>query len=597
MANTNLTSGQVLPGFFGFVDYNSQGSTPLANNKVLLWAYQTAAAQRTPNQPFLPASQQDVDDGCGKNSDARGFYAAAISQPEAQGAEVWVLPLTAPSGGVQSTYTLTVYGTPTKPGTLQLWIDSVQVPAVGFTTSDTPTTIAAALATNITSMVNLPLASAVAAAAVVTLTYVHKGTTGEDLPMRATVTPNGSGVNLSPGQALFANSPVGAGSVAISFGALTVSTALAGGETASQVASLVAASFNASTYPLTAVVDGITPQKVDFYFNPNYDVRRMTGKIFASTTLTIDLGSGAVDLSSISTNGTVGTGLPSLTAALTTLSTLPPFRSWSSPFADTTSIGAMATNIENSSDGSITGQKSQTLTFGGFGPASVLGTLLTSTSPNLTATDPHYAALWSPDAPVQVAKLGARIAAARSALWLDTPQKNWNGFRVKGSDQSPILLPANLPSPDAQNTALRTYALAPVVVGPSGFLEVVKGRTTSLATDHRLWAWSTEAQASYHKTDLGNFFQSRFSGGSIVRFSTPKAPGIFDAQSFIDATNERMRFWEDNGNFDGAAALATAVKAKPNNINPFRMDVNYPESPVLDLDQVVFVGHFTSPSG
>lgn len=600
MGNTNLTSGQVLPGFWGFVDYNSQGSAQAPNNRVLLWGYKTSTGTRTPNRPFLPASQQEVDDGCGVNSDLRGLYASTLSQPEAQGAEVWVLPIAENSGGVQSTYTLTVYGTPTKSGTLQLWIDSVAIPAVGFTTADTPTTIAAALAANISSMTNLPFASVTPSSGVITLTYQHKGTTGEDLPMRCSITPNGSGVNLSPGQALFATAATGAGSVVVSVGGVTVTTAIANSDTAAQIATKVAASWNADTYPLTAVVDGSTPAQVDFYFNPGWDVRRMTASVVTTTGTTVNLGSGATNgagsPSSTTNNGTLGTGLPSLTAALSNLGSLPAFRAWVSPWIDTASLSSMATNIDNSSDGSIIGQKQQTLTFADWEQASVFGAVLSGTTPNMNTAKPQYAALWSPDVPVQAPKLAGRVAAARAALWFDQPQKNWNGFQVKGNEQAPILLPPSSPSLTQQNTALRTYALAPVVVGPSGNLEVVKGRTTSLATDKRLWAWSCEAQAAYHETDSAIFLQQRFSGGSIVRFSTPKAPKLFDAQSFIDAMQERMRLWETQGNYDGADALKGQVKAKPNRVNIFRMDVDYPESPVLDLDQVVFVSHFTNPS-
>jgi hypothetical protein len=135
-----------------------------------------------------------------------------------------------------------------------------------------------------------------------------------------------------------------------------------------------------------------------------------------------------------------------------------------------------------------------------------------------------------------------------------------------------------------------------VVNGSSGFLEVVKGRTTSLANDKKLWAWSVEAQAAYHSVDLALFFRERFQGGSLVQFSEPKTADIFDAASFKSATQERMRFWESNGNYDGADKLKDAVKSSINVNNPFRVDVQYPESPVLDLDQVVFVGRFAQPS-
>ena len=108
MPNGNLTTGQVLPGFYGFVDYNAGGSGVAPALRALLWGYIGATAQRTPNQPFLPASQQEVNDACGRGSDLARMYSAAISQPEAQGAEVWLMPVVEPSGGVASIYKLKV---------------------------------------------------------------------------------------------------------------------------------------------------------------------------------------------------------------------------------------------------------------------------------------------------------------------------------------------------------------------------------------------------------------------------------------------------------------------------------------------------------
>lgn len=599
MANPNLTSGQVLPGFWGKVDYNAQGSGTAPTKRVLLWAYMGASAQWTPNVPRLPASQQEADDGGGRGSDTANGYAATVSQPEAQDAEVWCMPLTAPSGGVASTYALKVFVANTNPGksgTLQFWINSVQLPAVGFSASDTASTIASALNDAINSNLDLPCTSTVSTDTV-TVTYIHKGTTGEDLPMRCNISPNGSGVTLSPGSIALVGAPAGsAGSIAVTFGAQTVSAAIdpAVQTTAALAIAQVISAFNSDTYALYAVAgaSGVAT----LLFANDRDVRRVSGQINTFTTTTINLGSGAQSAGTASTNGTVGTGAPSVSAALTNLAALGVFRSWASPFLDVTTIGAMATSIENASDGSISGQKQQTLTLCDNRAMTVAGAIPVATSPNLTTSAPHYALCWSPDCPVQNLAIAGRVAASRAGKWLDAPQFNWNGFQIKGSSRAPILGAFTAPSELVQNSALRTYALAPVVKGSSGNLEVIKGRTTSLANDKRLWAWSVEAQAAYHAVDLSLFYRSRFQGGSTVRFSDPKAPGIFDANSFKSATQERMAFWESNGNYDGAKLLSPAVKVSPNINNPFRFDVDFPESPVLDLDQVVFVSHFSQPS-
>lgn len=603
--NPNLTSGQMLPGFYGYTAYNVGGAAQAPSLRCLLWGYVGGSATATPNQPFRPVDGVDAAAQCGgSNTDAARAYVAAASQPEAQGADLWIMPIQAPSAGTAATYTIKVFVSntnPAKAGTIQLWVASQPIPAVGFTTSDTATSIGAAIASALTAAPNVPIASAVNSSGVVTITYIHKGTTGEDFPIRCYISPNGSGVNLSPGQALFNTTAVGAGSVVVNFGAVSVTTALAGGETAPQIATKVAASFAANTYAVTAVVDSVSNSTVDFYFNNNWDVRRMSAAVVTSTGTTVNLGSGVTSgtgsPTSLSYNGTQGTGAPSLTQAIANLQTSNQwYRSWMAPWTDATTLGALATYIEAASNGSITGQKLQILTVADFQSLSLDGAIPTAVSPNLTTTPPHYAFGWSPDCPVQAFELAARAAAARAAFWISAPQFNWNGWKFQGNAQAPILTPPTTPSKDTLNSALRTYALSPWVVGPSGNIEIIKGRTTSLAADLRLWAWSSEAQAAYHIQDLASYFPSIFANGSIVRYTDPKAPGLFDAQSVIDATNARMRFWEQNGNYDGAKLMSQFTKATPNALNPFRFDVDFAESPVLDLDQVVYTGHFSQPS-
>lgn len=610
MPNLGLTTGSLIPGYWGVVDYNAGSSAQPPNLRTLLWAYVPGAATQPPNQPFRVTSQTDLNNRVGgANNDAARSYAACTSQPESQGSDIWMVTIPEPSGGQAATYKLTVFVSntnPAKPGTLQLWIAGQQVPSIGFSASDTATTIGAALATAILATPNAPFASAANAAGIVTCTYVHKGTTGEDLPMRCQITPNGSGVNLSPGQALFATSATGVGSVVVTVGAISVSTALAGSETAAQVATKVVANWNANAYPVTAVVDASVPAQVDFYFNSAgptlYDVRRMSAAVVTTTGLTVNLGSGATSgagsASSLTYNGTQGTGTPALTTAVANLTASPQFyRSWMIPWTDTTTLGTIATYVEAAQNGSVTGQKFQVVTFADFQALSIDLAIPAAVSPNLNTSNPHYAFGWSPDSPCQSFELAARIAAARAAFWFSAPQFNWNGFKLQGNQAAPILAPAPSaqPAPDALNTALRG-GLSPWVVGRSGNIEVLKGRTTSTAADLRLWAWSAESCAAYHVFDLNNFLASKTQGANIVRYTTPKAVNQFDANSIADLTRERMRFWEQNGNYDGATLFAPEVNAVPNAINPFRIDLDWPESPPLDLDQIAHSSHFSQPS-
>lgn len=605
MTTSNLTPAQVLPGFYSYVDFNAAGGGVEPGLRALIWGYASSAAQRPFNQPFFVGSQQDADDGAGRGSELASSCASAASQPEAQGAEIWAMPLQAPSGGVASIYKFKVFvanTNPAKPGTLSLWCKGQKVADVGFDSSDTSATIATNIATAFNAnRLDLPVGSVtVTNTDLVNIPYLHKGMNGEDLPFRCSVNPNGSGVSLSAAQALFATSSVGAGSVKVTVGAQTVTTALSGGETAAQVAALVIASWNADSYTFTALVDPNSTATVNFFFRNGYDARRVSAALVTSTGTTVNLGSGATDgtgsVASLSYNGTQGTGAPTLSGALTNLGKLDAFFEWAAPFTDATSVGTLATAIEGASDGSITGQKQQSLTICGALASSVLGALAPACSPNLTTSAPHYAICRAEDAAVQGIDIAARIAAARASKRLFAPQFNWDGFQLKGNDRAPLPLPPTNPTPTAQNSDLKTYAMAPIVKGPSGNYEVVKGRTTSLSTDRRQWAWSTAAQAMYHAVDLPAYLRSLFSGGSTVRNSEPKAAGIFDGGSITKAVQGRMRFWEQGGNYDGADVFAPFVLVTPDSGNPFRFNIKVPESPVLDLDQLAATHSYTSPS-
>lgn len=608
MAQQNLTSSQVLPGFYGFVSYGPQGSGLGPNLRCLLWGHFLSGASRQPNVPWLPESQQDADEGTGgAASDASRWYAAAISQPEAQGAEVWLVNVAEPSGST-SDYTLRPFlsgSNPTKPGTLQLWICSKRLDGIGFDTTDDADSICDAIVAVINARDDLPVTAekqTISYIPSVLLTYVHPGATGEDLPIACNISPHGTGVRLSPGQMTVTTSASGNGSIKVGFGTEYVSTTVTSGDAAATMAQNVVDDFNADTYPLTAEVDEDDTTQVNFFFANDKAVNRMTAAVITSTATTVNLGSGATDGSgdpdSLSLNGTEGTGLPNLTAALSNLDNLDFFRSWLSPWKDETSLGSMATKIEADSDGSITGQKPQVLLYSDFRAMSVSGAIASSVSPSLTTSAPHYAAIWLPYNTVQTAEVAARLAAARAALWFDDPQMNWNGFQVRGNERAPILLPHKKPGRLTLNTALRTYALAPVIPGVSGLLELVKGRSTSLAADRRLHAWSAEACAVFHMVDLGQRFQEKFSGKSILRFSEPEAPDLIDAQSVIDEIKSAMLAWQKAGSYDGAQLFidADAIKVSVNPNNPNRFDAKYPESPPVDLDQIAFVGLFTSPN-
>lgn len=97
--------------------------------------------------------------------------------------ELWVLPLSDNGAGTAATGTLTVTGPATASGTYHLYCGGSYVP-VAITSGDAQNSVAAAINTAINAALDLPITSAVSTN-VVTWTYRHKGTVGNDFDVRA----------------------------------------------------------------------------------------------------------------------------------------------------------------------------------------------------------------------------------------------------------------------------------------------------------------------------------------------------------------------------------------------------------------------------
>src|SRR5579872_4571077 len=153
----------MLPGYYGHADYG-QTVASAPNRRALLWGFMGAGASATPNRPFLPSDETDAVNRLGSsNCDLMRYYRALLSQPEAQGAEVWLMPILAPPGGTAATYVFTIFvanTNPSKAGTIQLWVASQMIGAVGYSTADTASTIAANIAAALLANTFVPIASA-----------------------------------------------------------------------------------------------------------------------------------------------------------------------------------------------------------------------------------------------------------------------------------------------------------------------------------------------------------------------------------------------------------------------------------------------------
>jgi phage tail sheath gpL-like len=145
--------------------------------------------------------------------------------------ELWIGVLADNGAGAQATGTFTVTGPATATGTLHLYLGGNYIP-VGVTSGDAQNTIAAAINTAINAALDLPVTSTVSTN-VVTVTFRHKGTCGNDFDMR---------LNYQDGQA----TPAG---VAVAV------VAMSGGTTNPVLTSLITAMgdqwFNVLAHPYT----------------------------------------------------------------------------------------------------------------------------------------------------------------------------------------------------------------------------------------------------------------------------------------------------------------------------------------------------------
>lgn len=168
-----------VPLFFAEVD-NSQANTGQQTQNTLIIGQILPTGAATPNEALICQGASDAITQGGAGSMLALMTAAYLKSDPA--GTVYYLPLSDASGAVAATGTVTIAGAPTAPGVVSLYIGGVKV-SVAVSTTDTPTTIAAALVAAIEANSNLPV-SAAAAAGVVTLTALNKGAAGNDIDLR-----------------------------------------------------------------------------------------------------------------------------------------------------------------------------------------------------------------------------------------------------------------------------------------------------------------------------------------------------------------------------------------------------------------------------
>jgi len=578
--NSDLPNSNGIPGTYVQIDLSGAGAASDDTMKrVLLLGFRQSTGTQPADVPYQTSSASEINTLFGRKSDVARMARAFLAQSGPGGADLWVCGTDAPSAGVASTHHIKLYGPATSAGSIDCWISGYKASA-SIANGDSAATVAAALKAEIDKLTDVPITTDISSDDI-TLTYVHKGIIGEDLPVRVNV--NGAtGIKASPGLILFGTTAADNGTCSVSVGGSTIVAALTSGDLVAAIATKVAAAINASGYPITAETSTAT---VILYYAKDRDVRRVSAVITPSgvNTTMNSVATASVCSVGTATSNTPGSGNPTLTTALSNIAGLGAFGTWVVDVTDSTSMGAISTHIELYANGY--NQKDQVVHIGACSKLATAGAIPPASSPALTAST-RYSVAWCPDFP----QMGYELAARCAAIYMGQNYyaKNYDGLPLKTNGDVPLLLPnvAARPSPSDQNSALMTYYMTPIVVDSQSRLAVLRGRTTSNSATQDLWEWSFIRQMGYGRIQLRTYLQNLFSGKSFRRSGTPKTPNCFTTAGVKDAIYAFLRQLDDQDLYDGAEQYRDAIACNPNAIVPTRLDVFVPWAVIRPMHQI-----------
>lgn len=149
-------------------------------NRSLLIGMKTTAGTATAEVPIQITSLDQAKSAFGRGSMLARMFDGYFRNNTFN--EVWALPLDENAAGTAGTKTLTVTGTPTAAGTLNIYIGGQRIQSA-VAVGDTVTDIAAAIVAAVTANPDLPVTAA-NTLGVVTLTAKHKGEFGNQIDVR-----------------------------------------------------------------------------------------------------------------------------------------------------------------------------------------------------------------------------------------------------------------------------------------------------------------------------------------------------------------------------------------------------------------------------
>src|SRR3990167_3230020 len=177
MAFAQIPSAIRVPAAY-FESAPAAAQTPSGTQKTLLIGQKVAAGPAVANVPILVTSDGDAIAQFGRRSILRHTYLRyAANDPYA---EIWALPVDDNGAGVPNAVVITVLGTATAAGTLNIRVGDINVP-VAAAIGDTQNAIAILISTALAADPDIVVTPAAAVANAVTVTAANDGTMGNDI--------------------------------------------------------------------------------------------------------------------------------------------------------------------------------------------------------------------------------------------------------------------------------------------------------------------------------------------------------------------------------------------------------------------------------
>lgn len=607
--NQDLPLSYQVPGVY--VYQSRAGAAPSATNRrVLLLGYKTSSGSALPGSPERVLSEDELVQKVGKGSELHRMFRAFTAQGGA-GADLYVLPLNAPSGTAQ-TRLLTILQSPSgaalgigntgavAAGVLSVWICGQRFD-VQVANGDTFAVIAANLAAQVQAGQDVLPCTATVVGATVTLTARHAALSSADLPVVVKGSNPSMAIAVSPGTIQVVGAASGAGFVKVGVATQTAQAAIANLDTANAIAAaLVTAVNSANAFPVAAAQTAPS-DTVTLFYQPervfNFNSAAVTTGI--TTTLTLAWGADGSGLPSSSS--------PSLSQVLTNLEAQEAYKLIVTSFtgagariteagytqygslSDYSVLGTLSSHIEQQANGLVC--KGQDLVVADTRSLTVTGSIPTGTAPNLILSPRYFFGL-SPANPQQAYELSSRIAALIMDR-IEYPNFNYAGQALKTDSRVPFLLPhdAVRMSNSDVNAAMLSYFLTPLRT-EEGQLQIVSGRTTakpSASLDFRYSFWGVALADDYVRDDLRASLPGVFKGRNIKNYAPPNTQFTFTPDSIRTALASRMAFYDSLDIFDGSDDLVPGVAAITNGVLPSRMDAVLPKRFAIPAEQVSVV--------